>query len=162
MINDLLNRALNQEFLTAEEGLELFIHASTASLIYVGDQLRRKTVPGNKVTWIIDRNSNTTNVCVANCKFCNFYRRPGHAESYITSMEEYRVKIEEMFRLGGEQLLLQGGHHPHLGLKFYCALFRQLKSEFPQIKPHALGPPEVAHICHLEKMSHEAVLRELH
>src|SRR5687768_10078061 len=161
MINDLLNRALNQEFLTAEEGLELFIHASTASLIYVGDQLRRKMVPGNKVTWIIDRNSNTTNVCVANCKFCNFYRRPGHAESYITTIEEYRVKIEEMFRLGGEQLLLQGGHHPDLGLKFYTDLFRALKKEYPQLKLHALGPPEIAHISQLEKMSHESVLREL-
>jgi cyclic dehypoxanthinyl futalosine synthase len=162
MTNDLLTKALNQEFLTAAEGLYLFEHASTPSLMYVGHELRKKQVPGNKVTWIIDRNSNTTNVCVANCKFCNFYRRPGHAESYVTTMEEYRVKIEETFRLGGEQLLLQGGHHPDLGLKFYCDLFRQLKQEFPQLKLHALGPPEVAHICNLEKMSHEAVLKELH
>src|SRR5688500_12392415 len=162
MTNDLLAKALKQEFLTAEEGMELFEHASTSSLMYVGDQLRRKMVPGNKVTWIIDRNSNTTNVCVANCKFCNFYRRPGHAESYITTIEEYREKIEETFRLGGEQLLLQGGHHPELGLKFYSDLFRQLKKEFPQLKLHALGPPEIAHICQLEKMSHEAVLSELH
>ena len=162
MTNDLLTKALRQEFLTAEEGLELFEKASTPALMYVGHQLRQKMVPGNKVTWIIDRNSNTTNVCVANCKFCNFYRRPGHAESYITTIEEYRVKIEETFRLGGEQLLLQGGHHPDLGLKFYSDLFRQLKSEFPQLKLHALGPPEIAHICQLEKMSHEAVLTELH
>ena len=161
MTNDLLARALKQEFLTAEEGLELFEHAPTASLMYVGDQLRKKMVPGNKVTWIIDRNSNTTNVCVANCKFCNFYRRPGHAESYITTIEEYRVKIEEMFKLGGEQLLLQGGHHPDLGLKFYTDLFRELKKEYPQLKLHALGPPEIAHISQLEKMSHENVLREL-
>jgi cyclic dehypoxanthinyl futalosine synthase len=77
-------------------------------------------------------------------------------------MEEYRIKIEEMFRLVGEQLLLQGGHHPDLGLSFYTSLFRQLKSEYPQLKLHALGPPEVAHICQLEKMSHESVLRELH
>ena len=162
MTNDLLTRALRQEFLTAEEGLHLFEHASTASLMFVGHQLRKKMVPGDKVTWIIDRNSNTTNVCVANCKFCNFYRRPGHAESYITSMEEYREKIEEMFRLGGEQLLLQGGHHPDLGLKFYADLFRQLKKEYPQLKLHALGPPEIAHICQLEKLSHEVVLKELH
>ena len=161
MTQDLLTKALNQEFLTAEEGLNLFEHAPTSALMYVGNALRQKMVPGNKVTWIIDRNSNTTNVCVANCKFCNFYRRPGHAESYITTMEEYRVKIEEMFKLGGEQLLLQGGHHPDLGLSFYTNLFRQLKSEFPQLKLHALGPPEIAHICQLEKMSHEAVLREL-
>ncbi len=162
MTNDLLTKASRQEFLTAEEGLELFEHASTASLMYVGHQLREKMVPGHKVTWIIDRNSNTTNVCVANCKFCNFYRRPGHTESYITTMEEYRAKIEEMFRLGGEQLLLQGGHHPDLGLKFYADLFRQLKKEYPQLKLHALGPPEIAHISQLEKMSHEAVLTELH
>jgi cyclic dehypoxanthinyl futalosine synthase len=161
MTQDLLTKALHQEFLTAEEGLHLFEHAPTSALMYVGNALRQKMVPGNKVTWIIDRNSNTTNVCVANCKFCNFYRRPGHAESYITTMEEYRVKIEEMFKLGGEQLLLQGGHHPDLGLSFYTNLFRQLKSEFPQLKLHALGPPEIAHICQLEKMSHEDVLRAL-
>lgn len=161
MVLPLLEKALRQEFLTAEEGLALFQHAPTSSLVFVGNQLRQKMVPGNKVTWIIDRNSNTTNVCVANCKFCNFYRRPGHEESYVTTMEEYRVKIEETFRLGGEQLLLQGGHHPDLGLSFYTNLFRQLKSEFPQLKLHALGPPEVAHICQLEKMSHDDVLREL-
>jgi cyclic dehypoxanthinyl futalosine synthase len=162
MTQDLLAKALRREFLTAEEGLYLFRHAPTSALMYVGNALRQKQVPGHVVTWIIDRNSNTTNVCVANCKFCNFYRRPGHAESYITSMDEYRIKIEEMFRLGGEQLLLQGGHHPELGLSFYTNLFRQLKSEYPNLKLHALGPPEVAHICQLEKMSHESVLRELH
>ena len=161
MIQDLLERALRKEFLTAEEGLMLFEQAPTSSLLYVGNALRQQHVPGHKVTWIIDRNSNTTNVCVANCKFCNFYRRPGHGESYITSMDEYRIKIEEMFRLGGEQLLLQGGHHPDLGLAYYTGLFRQLKEEFPRLKLHALGPPEVAHICQLEKMSHEDVLREL-
>jgi cyclic dehypoxanthinyl futalosine synthase len=161
MINHLLDKAIRQEFLTAEEGLTLFQHAPTSSLVYIGNRIRQQKVPGNKVTWIIDRNSNTTNVCVANCKFCNFYRRPGHEESYVTTMDEYRVKIEETFRLGGEQLLLQGGHHPDLGLKFYTDLFRQLKSEFPNLKLHALGPPEVAHICQLEKMSHDAVLQEL-
>lgn len=161
MIQDLLDKALHQTFLTAEEGLLLFEKAPTSALLYVGNALRQQHVPGNKVTWIIDRNSNTTNVCVANCKFCNFYRRPGHQESYITSMDEYRVKIEETFRLGGEQLLLQGGHHPDLGLAYYTGLFRQLKQEFPRLKLHALGPPEVAHICHLEKMSHDDVLQEL-
>ena len=161
MVQSLLEKALRQEFLTAEEGLALFQHAPTSSLIFVGHQLRQRMVPGNKVTWIIDRNSNTTNVCVANCKFCNFYRRPGHAESYVTTIEEYRPKIEELFRLGGDQLLLQGGHHPDLGLAFYADLFRNLKSEFPQLKLHALGPPEIAHICQLEKMSHDDVLREL-
>jgi len=117
--------------------------------------------PDNIVSWIIDRNSNTTNVCIANCKFCNFYRRPGHDESYITSIDEYRVKIDELFEYGGEQLLLQGGHHPDLGLAFYCDLFSELKSIYPSLKLHALGPPEIAHICKLENMSHSEVLSAL-
>lgn len=160
-ISDLLHRALRLEWLTPEEGVFLFENASTAELMHVGNAMRQYHVPGNVVTWIIDRNSNTTNVCIANCKFCNFYRRPGHEESYITTMEEYRVKIEETFRLGGEQLLLQGGHHPDLGLQFYADLFRQLKSEFPNLKLHALGPPEIAHVAKLEGMSHYDVLKEL-
>lgn len=161
-IADLLHRALRLEWLTPEEGVFLFENASTAELMYVGNALRQYHVPGKVVTWIIDRNSNTTNVCIANCKFCNFYRRPGHEEAYTTSIEEYKVKIEETFRLGGEQLLLQGGHHPDLGLQFYADLFRKLKNLFPDLKLHALGPPEIAHISKLEGMSHYDVLKELH
>ena len=160
-IADLLQRALNLEFLTAEEGLFLFENAPTASLMYVGNAIRQHHVPGKKVTWIIDRNSNTTNVCIANCKFCNFYRRPGHKESYITSIEEYKQKIEETFAYGGEQLLLQGGHHPDLGLDYYVGLFKELKSLYPNLKLHALGPPEIAHITKLEKSTHIEVLQAL-
>jgi cyclic dehypoxanthinyl futalosine synthase len=126
--------------------------------MFVANEMRCKQVPHGKVTWQIDRNVNTTNVCIANCKFCNFYRVPGHSEAYITGMETYRRKIEETFRYGGDQLLLQGGHHPQLGLDFYTKTFRQLKQEFPTLKLHALGPPEVAHICKLEKMTHRDVL----
>lgn len=160
-VSDLLHRALRNEFLSADEGVYLLEKASTAELAYVGNALRQQKVPGDVVTWIIDRNSNTTNVCIANCKFCNFYRRPGHAESYITTLEEYEQKIEETFALGGEQLLLQGGHHPDLGLSYYTDLFRQLKSRFPNLKLHALGPPEVAHITKLEKSTHYEVLKAL-
>jgi len=158
---DLLQRALQFDFLSAAEGQFLFENAPTADLMYVAHQLRRKQVPGNHVTWIIDRNSNTTNVCLANCKFCNFYRRPGHGESYITSIEEYKQKIEETFAFGGEQLLLQGGHHPDLGLEYYTGLFRELKSLYPNLKLHALGPPEVAHITKLAKSTHYEVLKAL-
>jgi cyclic dehypoxanthinyl futalosine synthase len=118
-------------------------------------------VPHNKVTWIIDRNVNTTNVCIANCKFCNFFRRPGHEESYITTIEEYKEKIEETIRYGGEQLLLQGGHHPDLGLAYYVDLFQSLKNLYPNLKLHSLGPPEIAHIAKLEKASHSEVLTAL-
>lgn len=160
-VDQLLQKAINREFLTAEEGVFLFENAPTAALMLVGNALRQYHVPNNHVTWIIDRNSNTTNVCVANCKFCNFYRRPGHEEAYITSLDEYRTKIEETFELGGEQLLLQGGHHPDLGLEYYTRLFSDLKKMFPNLKLHALGPPEVAHITKLEKSSHIEVLRAL-
>jgi len=160
-IDNLLQRALNLEFLSAEEGVFLFENATTAELMYVGNKMRQHHVPGNIVTWIIDRNSNTTNVCIANCKFCNFYRRPGHEESYITSIEEYKQKIEETFALGGEQLLLQGGHHPDLGLQYYCDLFIELKSLYPNLKLHALGPPEIAHIAKLENATHTEVLKAL-
>jgi cyclic dehypoxanthinyl futalosine synthase len=160
-VYDLLQRALNLEWLTPDEGVFLFENASTAELMQVGNAIRQHHVPGNTVTWIIDRNSNTTNVCVANCKFCNFYRRPGHEEAYITSIEEYKQKIEETFQFGGEQLLLQGGHHPDLGLDFYCNLFRELKSLYPNLKLHALGPPEIAHITKLEQSSHYDVLKAL-
>lgn len=160
-VKDLLNRALASENLTAEEGVFLFENASTAELMYVGNVLRKERKPDNIVSWIIDRNSNTTNVCIANCKFCNFYRRPGHEESYITSIEEYKVKIEETFKFGGDQLLLQGGHHPDLGLDYYVKLFKELKSLYPNLKLHALGPPEIAHIAKLEQSSHIDVLAAL-
>jgi cyclic dehypoxanthinyl futalosine synthase len=155
---ELLERALRFDFLTKEEGVFLYHNAATADLAFVANELRKKQVPSGKVTWQIDRNVNTTNVCIANCKFCNFFRRPGHDESYITDIETYKVKIEETFRLGGDQLLLQGGHHPDLGLKFYTELFSKLKELYPDLKLHALGPPEIAHVAKLEKLSHTEVL----
>lgn len=162
IIDQLLKRALNFEFLSIEEGVFLFENAPSAELIYVANELRKiQKKNSNKVTWIIDRNANTTNVCIANCKFCNFYRIPGHSESYITSIETYKTKIEETFRYGGEQLLLQGGHHPDLGLSYYVNLFKELKTLFPKLKLHALGPPEIAHITKLEKSTHTEVLKAL-
>ena len=160
-LSPLFEKALRFEFLSAEEGKYLFEQASLTELMYVANELRKKQVPHEKVTSQIYRNVNTTNVCIAYCKFCNFYRIPGHPEAYITEMPAYRKKIEETIKYGGDQLLLQGGHHPELGLDFYTKTFRQIKQEFPTIKLHALGPPEVAHICKLEKMSHRDVLVEL-
>jgi len=157
----LYDKALNFEFLSIEEGMHLFEKAPLTELMYVANELRKKQVPHQKVTWQIDRNVNTTNVCIANCKFCNFYRIPGHAEAYITDMPTYRKKIVETIKYGGDQLLLQGGHHPELGLDFYTSTFRQIKEEFPTIRLHTLGPPEVAHIAKLEKMTHHDVLKAL-
>ena len=157
----LLDRALNFDFLSAEEGQFLFENAPTAELMWVANELRKKQKPDGLVTWQIDRNVNTTNACIANCKFCNFFRPPGHEEVYVTSIEEYIPKIEETIKYGGDQLLLQGGHHPDLGLSFYVDTFSKLKELYPEIRLHALGPPEVAHICKLEGKSHHEVLKAL-
>jgi len=160
--NTLLTRALAFDFLSIEEGVFLYENATTAELMFVANELKKiQKKNSNKVTWIIDRNLNTTNVCIANCKFCNFFRIPGHAESYITDIETYKRKIDETIKYGGEQLLLQGGHHPDLGLSFYVNLFKELKSLYPTIKLHALGPPEIAHISKLEKSTHTEVLKAL-
>jgi cyclic dehypoxanthinyl futalosine synthase len=160
-LDALYKKALAFEFLTIEEGIYLFEHAPLADLMLVANELRKIQVPHGKVTWIIDRNMNTTNVCVANCKFCNFYRIPGHEESYITDIETYKVKIEETFKYGGEQLLLQGGHHPELGVAYYADLFKTLKQLYPSLKLHALGPPEIAHIAKVSKMTTLEVLQQL-
>lgn len=161
-VQSLLKRADNLEFLTIEEGVFLYEQAPTSELMFVANNIRHiKKNNSNKVTWQIDRNLNTTNVCIANCKFCNFYRIPGHKEAYITDIDTYKRKIEETIKYGGDQLLLQGGHHPDLGLSFYVNLFKELKSLFPQIKLHSLGPPEIAHITKLEKSTHTEVLKAL-
>lgn len=160
-ISQLLQKALRFEFLTIEEGTFLFNNAALPELMAVADELRKIQVAHGKVTWIIDRNVNTTNVCIANCKFCNFYRIPGHKEAYVTDIETYKRKIEETFLYGGEQLLLQGGHHPDLDLNYYVTLFKELKKLYPALKLHALGPPEVAHITKISKSTHREVLKAL-
>ncbi len=157
----LYNKALNLEFLSEKEGLELYDMAPTQELIAIGHELRKKQVPGNKVTWLIDRNVNITNVCYSQCKFCNFYRKPNSSETYVTSLDDYKVKIEELIIHGGHQLLLQGGLHPKLGLNFYIKLFKDLKNLFPDLKLHALSPPEIVHLAQIEKTSYTDVLQKL-
>lgn len=155
------SKALALEFLTPDEGLKLYTSAPTDELIFVASQIRQKLVPGNKVTWIIDRNVNITNICYSQCKFCNFYREKNASDVYITSIEEYQKKIKTLFNHGGNQLLLQGGLNPKLGLGFYTGLFSRLKELFPELRLHALSPPEVVHIARKEKLSFRKVLEEL-
>jgi len=161
-LKELYKKAINLEFLNKDEALYLYYYAPLSELMNVAHTIRNiKKNNSPYVTWIIDRNVNTTNVCIANCKFCNFYRVPGHPEAYITDIETYKIKIQETFDLGGEQLLLQGGHHPELGLDYYYNLFKELKRLFPNLKLHALGPPEIVHIAQLGNYSYEYVLSKL-
>ena len=108
----ILEKALSLEFLSKEEGLFIYENASTASLMFVANEIRKKKAPGNKVTWLIDRNVNITNVCISGCSFCNFHCSPKSKKAYITTIDQYIQKIDEMKKLGGNQLLLQGGLHP--------------------------------------------------
>ncbi len=162
-VNNIFLKALNLAFLNAEEALYLYEKVPVADLMWLANQVKLKIHGENskKVGWIIDRNVNITNVCIAQCKFCNFYRRPGAPDIYITSIEEYKEKIEVLRKFHGNQLLLQGGLHPKLGLDFYMDLFSKLKSLYPDLKLHALGPAEIHHIARIEKQSYTYVLEKL-
>jgi cyclic dehypoxanthinyl futalosine synthase len=160
-LSDLYLRALNLQFLSADEGLYLYRCAPLAELMQLGATLRQIHVPGNTASWQIDRNVNYTNVCISHCRFCNFCRSRNSADAYITSDDEYDAKIRELFDAGGDQLLLQGGLHPDLGLSFYTGLFRRLKKRYPNLKLHALGPPEIHYIAAKEGLTYRATLQAL-
>lgn len=159
--SDLYNKALDLVPLTAEEGTELYQDAPLEELIFIGDKLKQIHVPGNNVGWMIDRNVNITNICFSQCKFCNFCRRKDSPDAYITTIPEYTRKIDELTSLGGDQLLLQGGMNPDLGLDFYTDLFRKLKELYPALKLHALGPPEIVWLSKKERLPYSKVLRRL-
>ena len=161
-LDKIYTKALQLNDLDANEVLALYQHAPTAELMFIANELRQHHVPGNGVSWQIDRNINITNVCISACKFCNFHCKLSDADkNYTTTLDEYSTKIEELYRLGGNQVLLQGGLHPKYGLDFYADLFRSLKQHFPTLKLHALGPPEIAHIARLEKITYREVLEKL-
>jgi cyclic dehypoxanthinyl futalosine synthase len=147
--------------LTRNEARALYLHAPTAVLGRLADQARRRLHPEGIVTYIIDRNVNYTNVCVARCKFCAFYRPVGSSEGYTLGFEEIFRKIEETIALGGEQLLLQGGHNPDVPIEWYEDLFRQCKERYPAFRMHALSPPEIIHISRLSRLEPAAVIERL-
>lgn len=158
---NLLDQAFNGKRLDREEAVYLYEQARDGELMEAAHAIRMRLRMGPEVGWIIDRNVNITNVCVSFCKFCNFCRKGSDEDAYVTSIDQYREKIEYLFSLGGRQLLLQGGMHPALGLDFYTDLFSRLKSEYPELRLHALGPPEVVHLAKMEKTDFQTVLSEL-
>jgi cyclic dehypoxanthinyl futalosine synthase len=149
------------ERLTPEMARVMYLEAPTPLLGRLADEVRRRKHPGGVVTYIIDRNVNYTNVCVARCKFCAFYRPVGSAEGYTLGFDEIYGKIDETIRLGGGQLLLQGGHNPDVPLAWYEDLFRGVKQRYPEFKLHALSPPEVIHISRLAQLPIRTVIDRL-
>jgi len=146
---------------SADEALELYRHAPTPLLGQLADAVRARKHPQGVVTYIIDRNVNYTNVCVAKCNFCAFYRPVGSPEGYVLGFEEIFRKIDETIEVGGVQLLLQGGHNPDLPLTWYEDLFRAVKERYPAFKLHALSPPEVIHVSRLSQLPVPEVLQRL-
>ncbi len=146
---------------SAAEALELYRHAPTHLLGRLADGIRARRHPGRIVTYIIDRNVNYTNVCVARCNFCAFYRTVGAPDGYVLGFDEIFRKIDETIAVGGGQLLLQGGHNPDLPIEWYEDLFRAVKSRYPEFKLHALSPPEVLHISKLSQVPVPVVIERL-
>ena len=145
----------------AEEALLLYRGAPTPLLGQLAETVRHRKHPEGIVTYIIDRNVNYTNVCVAKCNFCAFYRPVGSAEGYVLGFDELFRKIDETIAVGGVQLLLQGGHNPDLPLSWYEDLFKAIKERYPFFKLHALSPPEVIHLSRLSQLPVPKVLERL-
>jgi cyclic dehypoxanthinyl futalosine synthase len=161
MIQSIAEKVRAGERINRAESLELYLHAPTALLGSLADGIRARKHPDRIVTYIIDRNVNYTNVCVARCNFCAFYRPVGSAEGYVLGFEEIFRKIDETISLGGGQLLLQGGHNPDLPLEWYEDLFRSVKQRYPSFRLHALSPPEVIHLSRLSRLPVPAVIERL-
>ena len=153
MIDHIAAKVADGGRVDAAEALQLYRHAPTHLLGTLADRIRARKHPERVVTYIIDRNVNYTNVCVARCNFCAFYRTVGASDGYVLGFEEIFRKIDETIAVGGNQLLLQGGHNPDLPLAWYEDLFRGIKAKYPDFKLHALSPPEVLHISRLGGIS---------
>src|SRR5215813_13161331 len=161
MIDQIAKKVLDGGRVDRAEATKLYRHASTHLLGQLADHIRARKHPERIVTYIIDRNVNYTNVCVARCNFCAFYRPVGSAEGYVLGFEEIFRKIDETIAVGGNQLLLQGGHNPDLPIAWYEDLFRAVKSRYPEFKLHALSPPEILHISRLSKLTTSEVIERL-
>jgi cyclic dehypoxanthinyl futalosine synthase len=155
------DRVLGGGRIGADDALWLHEHADLLSLGEMADAVRQRLHPLPHVTYIVDRNLNPTNVCITDCGFCAFYRRPKAEGAYVLEREAIVAKMQELADLGGRQVLMQGGHHPYLKTDWWCELFADLRARFPQINLHALSAPELDHLAKLDKRPVGDVLRDL-
>jgi cyclic dehypoxanthinyl futalosine synthase len=161
MVDEIAQKVLAGGRVSADEALELYRKAPTHLLGRLADAIRDRKHPGRVVTYIIDRNVNYTNICVARCNFCAFYREVGASDGYVLGFDEIFRKIDETIAVGGNQLLLQGGHNPDLPIQWYEDLFRAVKARYPEFKLHALSPPEILHISRINKLTTREVIDRL-
>jgi cyclic dehypoxanthinyl futalosine synthase len=165
-LRDASQKALAGGALTQDEGLLLYRGLDQPSLGLLANDVRLRLNPPHqdgklRVTYIVDRNINPTNVCVTDCGFCAFYRSPDASDAYVLPRDVIYQKVDELLTHGGIQLLLQGGHHPRLRTDWYAALFTDLKARYPQVWIHGMSPPEITHLSKLEKRPVRAVMQDL-
>ena len=152
-VDEVLEKALDGERITDEDAIALLRSRDLVAVGRVANEIRSRMTDPSKVTFIVDRNLNYTNVCVTDCDFCAFYRRPGDVrEGYLLPKPVIYKKIEETLAIGGTGLLMQGGLHPDLGIDYYEDLFRSIKARYT-IHLHALSPPEIQHIARRSKLT---------
>ncbi len=156
-----LRRAAAGTRISAEEAVALYAAAPLRLLGRAAARRRAELTDPDRVTYLIDRNINYTNVCITDCHFCAFYRPPGHEESYVLDREQITEKIAELIEIGGTRILMQGGHHPDLPLSWYEDLLRWIRAEFPSIEINAFSPSEIDHIATVEGITIHAVLARL-
>jgi cyclic dehypoxanthinyl futalosine synthase len=160
-VAEVLEKAYEGERITDEEAVTLLRSRDLVAVGRAANAVRNRLHDPERVTFIIDRNLNYTNICVTDCDFCAFYRRPGDTrEGYLLPKPVIFKKIEETLAIGGTGLLMQGGHHPDLGIDYYEDLFRSIKAKY-QIHLHALSPPEIQHISRRSKLTIPETLTRL-
>jgi cyclic dehypoxanthinyl futalosine synthase len=160
-VADVLAKALSGERIADEDALTLLRSKDLVAVGRAADELRARRTDPRRVTFVIDRNVNYTNVCYTDCDFCAFYRRPGdRAEGYLLPKSVIFKKIEETLAIGGTALLMQGGHHPDLAIDYYEDLFRSIKSRY-RIHLHALSPSEVQHVARRSQLTIPETLSRL-
>ena len=160
-VSTILDRALEGERIADEDAVRLLRSRDLVAVGRAADAIRNRKHDPRRVTFIIDRNLNYTNVCVTDCDFCAFYRRPGDVrEGYLLPKPVIFKKIEETLALGGTGLLMQGGHHPDLGIEYYEDLFRSIKARY-RIHLHALSPSEIQHVSRRSKLTIPETLTRL-
>lgn len=160
-VSSIADRVLAGERLSRDEALDIYLHGSTSQLGHLAEAIRARKHTAGLVTYIIDRNVNYTNVCVARCAFCAFYRPVGSSDGYVLGFDELFRKIDETRAIGGVQLLLQGGHNPDLPLDWYEDCFAAVKARYPDFKLHALSPPELLHLSRLSQQPVSVVVKRL-
>jgi cyclic dehypoxanthinyl futalosine synthase len=160
-IQPILDRALAGERLTGQDCTDLLEADDFVRIGLAADEIRKRRHPDGIVTYIIDRNINYTNVCNVVCTFCAFYRRPGHIDTYVRTLDQIREKIDETIALGGTGVLMQGGLHPDFGIEWYEEMLRTLHAEYPGFQLHCFSPPEIHNIHLISGLDYETIMARL-